>query len=309
MATSATYYLDGPDLQSATAVFTDATLSTKAADGWYSIGGYVRQQVSGVLAANLLCNSCNLDCGDTLVMDTDPGYYNVNIDLGATTGAVELTFDFNFVPDGIKVVYDGVTYNAVYSENFGYINSPGTEPLYTGVSTFDCSISGTTYPALRDYQFNGVDFNYTGSTQSVTVDPTSVFLKVSSLGNCTMVIPKPNAAPANAELTIISPCEKSDITIATACPVTLTSFDTTRTNPEPTNISGLCSVVSLTAYYNLPINGFPGIPAVGDIIFQDANGSTIALPGYYAIDGAAPATGVILVDGNGVVTNILACIP
>ena len=309
MATSATNYLNGPDLQSATAVFTDATLSTKAADGWYSFGGFFRKQISGVLTANTLCNSCGLSCGSSLVMDTDQGVYNVDVNLGSSTGAVELTFDFKFVPDGVKVVYDGVTYNAIYSPNFGYIDSPGTEPLYTGVSTFNCNISGKTYPALRNYQFNGVGFNYTGSTQSVTVNPLSVFLKVSSLGNCTMVIPKLNATPATAQLTIISPCQTSDITVTAACPVALTSFNTTRATPEPTNISGLCSVVSLTAYYNLPINGFPGIPAVGDVIFQDANGATIALPGYYGINGAAPSTGVMLVDGNGVVANILACVP
>jgi len=124
-----------------------------------------------------------------------------------------------------------------------------------------------------------------------------------------MVIPKPNATPATAQLTIISPCQKSDITVTAACPVALTSFNTTRATPETTNISGLCSVVSLTAYYNLPINGFAGIPAVGDVIFQDANGTTIALPGFYGINGAAPSTGVMEVDGNGVVTNILACVP
>ena len=307
MATSATYYLDGPDIQSATAVFTDATLSTKAADGWYSIGGYVRQQISGVLAGTALCGSCNLNCGDTLVMDTDQGVYNVDIDLGATTGAVELTFDFNFVPDGVKVVYDGVTYNAVYSENFGYIDSPGTEPLYTGVSTFDCNLSaGPTFSALRNYQFNGSGFNYTGSTQSVTVNTSSVFLKVSSLGNCTMVIPKPNASPALAQLTIISPCEKADITVATACPVTLTSFDATDSAPSgvPT---GICGLTNNTPFYNLPINGFPGVPDVGDIMFQDANGTTPAVTGYYARVGAPITEKVIEVGGNGLITAILSC--
>ena len=43
MATSGTYYLDGPSLASATAVYTDAALTTKASDGFYSNETIVRE--------------------------------------------------------------------------------------------------------------------------------------------------------------------------------------------------------------------------------------------------------------------------
>jgi hypothetical protein len=303
--TSATYYIDAPNLESATAVFTSAAMTTKATDGWYSKDGYVRQQVSGLLEINTLCSACNLDCGDTLSMETVSGYYNVDIDLGASIGSVVIDIDFGSYSDGVKVEYDGVTYNAIYSSNFGYINSPGTEPLYAGISVFDCSISGTTFDNLLNYQFNGTDFNFVGDIKTVTVDPTSVFLKPTGLGTCKMIIPKPNASPSIATMTIISPCSVSDIDITPNCPAALSSWQSYQAAPSPTNVSGLCTVGATTTYYHVLVNGVAGNPAVGDIIYQDSNGSILALAGFYSVVGSA----VIQVDANGVVVATPACIP
>jgi hypothetical protein len=121
-----------------------------------------------------------------------------------------------------------------------------------------------------------------------------------------MVIPKPNATPSTAQLTIISPCQKSDITVVTACPVALTSFNTTDSAPSgvPT---GICGLTNNTPFYSLPINGTAGIPAAGDIMFQDANGATPAVAGYYARVGAPITEKVIEVGGNGLITSILSC--
>lgn len=55
MATSSTYYLNAPSLESATAVFSDADLLVLAADGFYSDGVISRQQVGGVLLPQQLC--------------------------------------------------------------------------------------------------------------------------------------------------------------------------------------------------------------------------------------------------------------
>lgn len=222
--TSATYYIDAPTFEEATAVYTTAALTTKATDGWYSYQGNYRKQTIGVLEIPIICAACNLACGTTLSMSTDRGYYTINADLGATTGAVVIDIDFKTQPDGVKVVFDGITYNAVYSANFGYLNSTGTEPLYAGITAFDCSISGSTFSALSDFQFNGNGFNPTGEIKSVTVDPASVFLQPSGLGTCKMIIPKIAASPSIAEITIISPCESAEIEIDVFCPAALPSF-------------------------------------------------------------------------------------
>jgi|9_EtaG_2_1085328.scaffolds.fasta_scaffold00512_7 hypothetical protein len=303
--TSATYYIDGPTLDKATAVYTSSSLTTKATDGWYSTGGFNRKQTSGLLEINTLCSACNLACGTTLSMDTSRGFYTVNIDLGSATGAVVLDIDFKGVPDGVKVEYNGVTYNSIYSPNFGFINSPAANPLYTGITAFDCSISGSTFPSLIDYQFNGNGFNKTGTIKSVTVDPTSVFLKATGLGTCKMIIPKAAASPSIATMTIISPCDKSEIEITPACPTALSAWESYQAAPSATNASGLCTVGAVTTYYHVVVGGSAGNPGVGDIIYTDANGTTLAGAGFYSVVGAA----VIQVDANGVVASTPSCVP
>lgn len=58
MAISSTYYLDAPSLGSASIIYSDAALTTVAADGYYSDGVISRQQVDGVLLPQQTCPSC-----------------------------------------------------------------------------------------------------------------------------------------------------------------------------------------------------------------------------------------------------------
>ena len=58
MATQGTFYLDAPSFGSATVVYSDAALTTVAADGFYSDGTIVREQSSGALLPQVTCPSC-----------------------------------------------------------------------------------------------------------------------------------------------------------------------------------------------------------------------------------------------------------
>jgi hypothetical protein len=58
MPISTTYYLNGPSLVTATAIFTDAALTICAADGYYSDGSFVRQLSGCVLISDVSCPSC-----------------------------------------------------------------------------------------------------------------------------------------------------------------------------------------------------------------------------------------------------------
>ena len=116
MATYGTYYFNGPTLAQATAVFTDAGLTTLAADGWYSDGVTTRQQVGGVLGVELVCPSCTLPCS-TLVANTathavapaGPNYmgkYLTTSDVGEETGAVIVrVFLKNEAPTGLRAIF------------------------------------------------------------------------------------------------------------------------------------------------------------------------------------------------------------
>ena len=61
-----TYYLDGPSLAQATAVYTDSALMTCAADGVYSDGTITRVQTGCVLGSAKFCPSCGEGCGTSL---------------------------------------------------------------------------------------------------------------------------------------------------------------------------------------------------------------------------------------------------
>ena len=58
MAALGTYYYSSVSFSTATALFTDAALTTFAPDGWYSDESIVRQQASGVLFAEDNCPNC-----------------------------------------------------------------------------------------------------------------------------------------------------------------------------------------------------------------------------------------------------------
>jgi hypothetical protein len=60
MAVSSTYYLNGPSLGSATAVFTNAALTVCAPNGFYSDGVIVRELVGCVLLPQQTCPSCGV---------------------------------------------------------------------------------------------------------------------------------------------------------------------------------------------------------------------------------------------------------
>lgn len=55
MAISTTYYIDTTIFSTATAVWTEPTLTTKAPDGYYSFGGDYREQLNGVLLNIISC--------------------------------------------------------------------------------------------------------------------------------------------------------------------------------------------------------------------------------------------------------------
>ena len=99
MATSSTYYLNAPSLGSATSVFTNADLTVLAADGFYSDGVIVREQISGLLVAQQTCPACATPCGGSISASGQQGIYYLNIDLGTDIGAVVVTFNPASVPD------------------------------------------------------------------------------------------------------------------------------------------------------------------------------------------------------------------
>jgi hypothetical protein len=83
MAISGTYYIDTADFSTATAVWTDTALTTKAPDGYYSFGGNYRQQFEGLLLSITSCSEpvnctlysaqCDISTGSAFYTDCETG--------------------------------------------------------------------------------------------------------------------------------------------------------------------------------------------------------------------------------------------
>ena len=125
MATSGTFYLDAPSLSSASVVYSNATLTTVAADGYYSDGSIVRQQSSGLLLPQTTCPSCSPTQSFTIYFDvtTNPNTYGWGSSSAACAGTgTPLTV---YIIGSASSLYDAV----VTQGKVLYTNSITTIPL------------------------------------------------------------------------------------------------------------------------------------------------------------------------------------
>jgi len=305
MATTGTYYLNGPTLSSSTAVFTNAAMTTCASNGYYSDGSIVRQQVGCILLPQETCGTCGTSCNSSISTSGTTGLYQVNIDAGSSLGAIIVKFDPLTVPDGIKALFNGVTYNKLSSPNFGYIAGADTlGPTYTGLTASACSIqtSGGTI-SLTKYLYDGASFINIGASESVVVTTSQVVTKASAVGNCVMVIPKVSASPSVANLLFYGVCTTAAFNIDISCPALLPSFTSTvRQATEPS--SAICSVgLTETFYFAKVHTAADTYVGLYDWVFSDPYGGNVLPDGWYRISNLAAPNDTIRVQ-NGVVTTL-----
>jgi len=305
MANLGSYYINGPTLATATAVYTDEELIYCAPDGFYSDGSVVREQVNCELLPAESCDVCSYPCPVTPAVSspTPPseGAYYMDVDLGSGTGAVIINFTPGGPPSGIKAQYDSTVYNDLSSPFDGFHSATYfLAPTYVGRTADDCGIAGTA-PVLDSYRYTGVGFVATGGNTSVTIAPTDVSLSAAVPGTCVMVVPKLNPTPSTLSLTMIAPCNTSQFSIEVECPAALPSF--LGAVPE---VTGTCGSPLDQTYYHAPVNGTAGNPGLYDWVFSDANGAN-PLTGYNSIyiGGAAPGQWIEVVQG--VIVSINSC--
>jgi len=125
MATDNTYYIDTNLFSTATAVWSDSALTTKAPDGWYQAPTETtvtyRQQTGGVLGTAANCE-CPVPCGSNISGSGNVGSYIIDIDMGNTSadvGAIIVYFQPYNIPDGILATFDSTTYNTLTTNAHG----------------------------------------------------------------------------------------------------------------------------------------------------------------------------------------------
>lgn len=301
------YYLNGPTLASATYLYTDAALSTPAPLGFYAQGGLYREVInaSGELGPLNSCQSCVASCPVSIINDmSGPGFYTLEVNLGTSTGAVLITYTPRDTPHGILTTYQGNTYNELSSPVDGYHTAASpVRATYLGNSTDACAlglVSGSPYAGVVDYEWLDTSYYATGLQTNVFVAPNDAsFTTASTPGDCVMVVPKLANVTSNMLIQMPVPTACSTVaSISVACPVKLTSF-------QAGKINTVCFDAFDRVFYNAPVNGTPGNPALYDWVFTDPNGETVLEDGNYLFD--IGATGSVCTIADGIITNIAAC--
>lgn len=306
-----TYYLNGTTLSNSTSVFNDANLTSCATDGFYSDGTIVRKQVSCSLLPIVQCPECLTPCGSTSIVgsSTVARLFTLNIDLGndvSDVGAVIIKFAPASTPVGIKATYNGVIYNKVSSPVDGYHGS--TVPnsyTYLGNTLDGCvPVAGNLYSNIPIYNHvDGTGFVDTGNTQSITPQAGELSLTTAAVpGTTVMVIPKLTADPQAIllEFANLTACPTNSFGVIVECPTFLTAYSSSL---RAANFPTACGYTIGSTYYNAPVSGTAGNPAVNDWVFQDKYGQYPLSQGFYKIN----ATEYIEVDANGVVITRANC--
>jgi hypothetical protein len=144
MATSATFYLDAPSLGSATVVYSNSSLTTVAANGFYSDGTIVREQVSGALLPQVTCPSCSSTQTFTIYFDvtTSPSTQGWSGSSAACAGTgTPLTV---YINGSASSLFDAV----ITKSKVLYTNSTTTTPLNGGntwYKTVSAAASGESF--------------------------------------------------------------------------------------------------------------------------------------------------------------------
>ena len=304
-----TYYLDAPSLGSATAVYTNATLTTCAPDGFYSDQSIVRELVGCVLQPQRICPSCGISCGSTCGnTKLKAAVYKVTIDLGnnpTSIGAVTIRFNPQNYPKGIEAEYDGVVYNAVSSPIYGFLQGSLGVPTYIGDEDLDCGLT-TAFHTLPNYNYNSSTLVYDpdGTTQIVNIFPSQVQTTVNNPGDCIFVIPKTSINPSSLTITVFSPCS-SVFDLGVSCPTVLPIFYGSQVSSLPAEACGREDNVT---YYSAPVNGTGALLGLYDWIFLDSSGELHAPDGYYYAPTAVPTLSNWFRVENGIVVEFGQCL-
>jgi hypothetical protein len=307
MATIGTYYLNGPNLVTSTGIFTTPAFTTSAPNGWYSQEGIVRQLQNGILLPRAQCPSCDSPCGSNVV-DGLAGYglYLVAVDLGATQGAVKVTFDPKVYPQGIRAIYNNTVFNKFSSEQDGYHGTTVTDGLtYMGNSATEPNLPLQILLTNEWEYFNGA-FAQNGTNVDIYVTQISSTTGKSP-DECIAYIPKPLNSPSTVQLQVAQVINNQNTpswSLTVGCPTALTSLPCTEVNPL--NGCSTASPLDETIFLG-KVTGSIYSPVVNDWAFSDAYAVTKKPFGDYVVADPTPQKWLVAVGVNGVIIAVTAC--
>jgi hypothetical protein len=176
----ANYYLNTNSFGTATAVYEDEALTVLAPDGFYSVGGIVREQVSGVLQEVEPCLNCGNSCptAPSATSFNSKGIYYTDVFLNTTTGAVVVEIEYASGlatpgPNGFRVIYDSQVYNTVYSDFDGrHAITAIYSPIWLGDGGTGCAtnlVPNSPYADAPEYEYQQPLYYANGLRDCITV--------------------------------------------------------------------------------------------------------------------------------------------
>jgi hypothetical protein len=281
MAVSGTYYLNGPDLATSTAIFADEDMNICASNGLYSNGIIVRELLNCVLLPAQPCPQCALPCGQVGGESADVrGTFLGQISGGTDVGAVVIySIVGNTIPDGILTTYNGQTYNQLtyIGNNQGPVglNTPLGQPTYYG-SPNNTPVSTSALP-IYTIQADGT-YIPTGNIQPITVNASQIDLRGGGTRVYTQVIPKNSASVSQINVDFYGPIQGTFFSFQTDCPIQLDSFA-----GSPVQGDDTCADATVTYYFAQNAN----VTSIQPTVFVPETLTTPGIGNYVFLDGGA----------------------
>jgi len=312
----ANYYLNTNAFGTATAVYEDEALTVLAPDGFYSVGGIVREQVGGVLQEVEPCLNCGNSCptAPSATSFNSKGIYYTDVFLNTTTGAVVVEIEYGGTlpipgPQGFRVIYDSQVYNTVYSDFDGRHEITAIySPIWIGDGGTGCAtnlVPNSPYADAPEYEYQQPLYYANGLRDCITVaenatsftDPWPAATTVKYY----MIIPKTSATPVNFSLEVYVHAFCPDApAIRINCPTKLPSFQASKKNAP-------CGSLPTISLHHYPVANptTPGVPGLHDPVYLNANATEHPPDGQYIYDDGG--NGVILSIEDGVVVSTASC--
>lgn len=307
---SSTFYINGPTLSLATAVFTDAAMTVCAADGYYSDGSVVRYQSSCSLLPEAMCPDCIPLCGDNNIeYNVTPGIglIHVYIDTGSALGAIVVRFNPYTIPIGFISQFGMLSYNGFSSNLHGWLQGTANLPTFVGETALDCGIVAGSPYTLDEYAYQGTGFVPLMTTASASVGAGQMQTTTVAPTQCVMVIPKLDNTFTIVNNMFYSICgSPGQFDIEVACPAPLYNWKGGKVKATATEA---CLTPADKTYYYVHVNGSGGVLGLYDIVFSDPNGQSPLTAGYYSTGSMSGSWSWVEVDANGVVISFGSCYP
>tara|TARA_R110000787_G_scaffold95268_2_gene198251 strand:+ start:1126 stop:2055 length:930 start_codon:yes stop_codon:yes gene_type:complete len=302
------YYMNGTSFATATSLYLDVDLTTCAPDGFYSWNGVARELIDCVLSPLIDCPDCIQTCGaePISVWNMADGIYNTEFTASDSVGAVVVEITPGITCLGVKVDYNGTTYNNLSSKTEGALVSTNTtRPTYIGLAS---ALFGPFSRTLDVFEYEQGAYTDTGNNVATAQLAGDDNRTTNHPGKCILIVPKISTT-ADPIVVDIETMEQGNVgySLKVGCPQLLTTFNCSL---NQTNVTDACTNGDQNAQfrYHYPINGtagvfgIPGQVGLYDFVFSDPYGALPLSAGFYRLDLDYVAEVV-----DGIVIDIHAC--